>query len=316
MRQPRTVVVQVRGRRALSSGVVAAAALACATLAACSSAAPPAAAEGGGGSGGAAADASASGGSGGARDAQAPAADTAPASADTTSGTTPDSEAADAAGPDAAGADASDASGGLKDPLTGVVKIMVLGSSNETGTCWRAFLWQKLRAAGVMNFDFVGRTNVGPDCGVAGYDKDVEAMPGTIITGFSANDFALRFKAMPRIVLVHVGGADARNGVAIPKILAAYSLAVEQARAVEPHVIFFVGEHTPQQPPTGIKELNAAIPGWAMQISTPDSPVFAVDLFTGIVPATDQSDGTHLNAAGSQKVSDWFLAVLLPLFKP
>jgi acyl-CoA thioesterase-1 len=216
---------------------------------------------------------------------------------------------------DAAGA--ADTSSAPGTPLTGVVPIMVLGSSNETGTCWRAFLWEGLRAAGVMNFDFVGRTNVGPDCGVAGYDKDVEAAPGTIITGFSAADFALRFKAHPpRIVLVHVGGADARDGVATAKILAAYSLAVEQARAVEPHVIFFVAQHTPQQPMTGIPELNAAIPGWAAQISTPDSPVAAVDLFTGIVPATDQSDGTHLNVAGSHKVAQWWQAVLLPLFKP
>ena len=28
-------------------------------------------------------------------------------------------------------------------------------------------------------------------------------------------------------------------------------------------LIFFVAQHTPQQPPTGISELNAAIPGWA-----------------------------------------------------
>jgi acyl-CoA thioesterase-1 len=229
--------------------------------------------------------------------------DTAPASPDT-----PSDLAADA------GSDAPSASGG---PLDGVVPIMVLGSSNETGTCWRAFLWQKLRAAGVTNFDFVGRTNVGPDCGVAGYDKDVEAAPGTIITGFSANDFAVRFKAHPpRIVLVHVGGADARDGVPIPKILAAYSLAVEQARAVEPHVIFFVAQHTPQQPMTGILELNAAMPGWALQISTPASPVSVVDLYTGIVPATDLSDGTHLNTTGSQKVAGWFFDVVLPWFKP
>jgi lysophospholipase L1-like esterase len=241
--------------------------------------------------------------SGSARDLAAPAADTAPPGPDAGSDLTDSAGAADGAAP-----------GG---PLTGTVPIMVLGSSNETGTCWRAFLWQKLRAAGVMNFDFVGRTSTGPDCGVAGYDKDVEAAPGTIITGFSANDFAVRFKAHPpRIVLVHVGGADARNGVPIPRILAAFTLAVEQARAVEPHVIFFVAQHTPQQPMTGINELNAALPGWAMQLGTPESPVAVVDLFTGIVPATDQSDGTHLNDAGSQKVAQWFLAVLLPLFKP
>jgi hypothetical protein len=213
------------------------------------------------------------------------------------------------------GADTSAA--GPRFPAGKVAKIMVLGSSNETRTCWRAFLWQKLRAAGVMNFDYVGRTNIGPDCGVAGYDKDVEAAPGTIITGFSANDFATRYKANPPdIVLVHVGGADAREGIAPTKILAAYTLAVEQARLVNPRVVFFVGLHTPQQPMTGINELNAAIPPWAMQTSTPDSPVYSVDLFKGIVSATDLSDGTHLNEAGSQKVADWFLAPMLPLFKP
>jgi hypothetical protein len=279
-----------------------------AALTSCSSSSSgPPAAGGSGGEGSVEPDASAAGRSGDARDAQAPAPDTS-----VPTDTKPEmTSAGDAAG---AGPDAAPASGG---PLTGVVPIMVLGSSNETGTCWRAFLWQKLRAAGVTSFDFVGRTNVGPDCGVAGYDKDVEAAPGTIITGFSANDFAVRFKAHPpRIVLVHVGGADARDGIPIPKILAAYTLAVEQARLVEPKVIFFVAQHTPQQPPTGIKELNAAIPGWAKQISTPDSPVAAVDLFTGIVPATDQSDGTHLNDAGSQKVAQWWLDVVLPLFKP
>jgi acyl-CoA thioesterase-1 len=313
MRRARTVEAQVRGRQTLSSVTVAVVAMACATLAcAATSGETPPATDGTGGAGPLAADASASGGAGAARAALAPATDSAPAASDTPPEAPADGAAADVT---AAGADAADASPTV--PLTGVVKIMVLGSSNETGTCWRAFLWQKLRAAGVMNFDFVGRTTTGPDCGVAGYDKDVEAAPGTIITGFSANDFALRYKANPpQIVLVHVGGADARNGVPIAKILAAYTLAVEQARAVNPHVIFFVAQHTPQQPPTGIHELNAAIPGWAMQTSTPDSPVSAVDLFTGIVPATDQSDGTHLNVAGSQKVAAWFLAFLLPLFKP
>jgi hypothetical protein len=199
----------------------------------------------------------------------------------------------------------------------GLVKILILGSSNETNTCWRAFLWQKLRDAGVMNFHFVGRYNTGPDCGVAGYDKNCEAQAGTIFTSLSANDLATRFKANPPdIVLVHIAGADARNGVPIPKILDEHTLTVEQARMVNPKVMFFVAQHTPQVPPTGIKELNAALPGWAMQISTPESPVAIVDLFTGIVPATDQSDGTHLNIAGSQKAAGWWLNVLLPLFKP
>lgn len=57
------------------------------------------------------------------------------------------------------------------------------------------------------------------------------------------------------------------------------------------------------------------IPGWAAQISTTQSPVSAVDLFTIINPPVDQSDRVHLNNSGSQKVADTFLALLLPLFK-
>jgi hypothetical protein len=261
------------------------------------------------------------GGSGGMRDASGPGTDSPTAVADAQpeaaggSDAAPSSDASPSGGDDTSTADTPSA--GPRIPAGTVAKIMVLGSSNETRTCWRAFLWQKLRAAGVMNFDLVGRTNTGPDCGVAGYDKDVEAMPGTIITGFSANDFAVRYKANPPdIVLVHVAGADARDGVPIPKILATYTLMVQQARAVNPRVVFFVAQHTPQQPMTGILELNGAIPGWAMQTSTPDSPVFSVDLFTGIVPAMDLSDGTHLNENGSKKVADRFLAPLLPMFKP
>lgn len=290
-------------RAALVAGI-----LAGAPLAACSSAPTAGAPPGSGGASGTGgapvlSDAGASSGGAGGATIDAPAVD-APSADDVA----PSADAPAAGGE--AGADGHPS-------LPALVKILVLGSSNETDTCWRAFLWQKLRAAGVTSFDFVGRFTTGPDCGVPGYDKDVEAQPGTIITGFSANDFATRFKAHPPdIVLVHVGGADARNGVPIPKILSAYTLAVEQARLVNPNVIFFVAQHTPQVPPTGIAELNAAIPGWAQQISTAASPVSSVDLYSGIVPATDQSDGTHLNVAGSQKVAGWWLTALLPLLKP
>jgi acyl-CoA thioesterase-1 len=264
----------------------------------------------GGGSGGSPGSGGSSGGSGGA--VSEPGDDAGPAATGGSGGATMSTPDAAAGGSDTGGG-----AGGPKFTGSTVAKIMVLGSSNETRTCWRAFLWQKLRAGGVMNFDYVGRTVVGPDCGVPGYDKDVEAAPGTIITGFSANDFATRYKANPPdIVLVHVGGADAREGVAISKILDSYTLAVEQARLVNPHVAFLVGAHTPQQPMTGILELNAAIPVWAAKISQPDSPVGSVDLFTSIVPAKDLSDGTHLNEAGSTKVADLFLAPLLLFFKP
>src|SRR5579862_2232451 len=81
--------------------------------------------------------------------------------------------------------------------LTGPVKIMVLGSSNEVITCWRAFLWQKLQLAGFTNVKFVGGQLDGPDCGVPNYDKHDESHSGIIITTVPASTFLAEFRANP-----------------------------------------------------------------------------------------------------------------------
>jgi acyl-CoA thioesterase-1 len=254
---------------------------------------------------------------------------------------TPDARAVDAVvvvspGPDAATpADTSltppppDAGGVEVAPLrdgpapAGLVKMMVLGSSNEVRTCWRAFLWQKLRAAGASNFDFVGSNSDGPDCGVPGYDKDDESESGTIVTGISADEYTRRFKAHPAdIVLVHFGGADLLQGIAPAKVIPGYTLMVMQARALNPQVRFLVAQHTPMDPGScaackmSVPALNAAIVQWAAQIGTAASPVSAVDLFTGVDPASDTSDHVHLNDAGARKVADRWTEALLPILHP
>jgi hypothetical protein len=226
-----------------------------------------------------------------------------------------------ATSPSAGAAGASGSGGGIGHaPFTGIAKIMVLGSSNEEGTCWRAFLWQKLRAAGITNFDFVGRNSAGPDCGVPGYDKDSEAHGGTVVENISAEAWLTTFESNPPdIILQHNGGADLLNGKPYMNVINAYTLSVNQARMVTPGVIYFAAQHTPQGGANNLVDvmnLNAAMVPWAAGITTAASPVVIVDLYTGIDQKTDMSDGTHLNVSGSQKVSDRFLAVLLPLFKP
>lgn len=221
------------------------------------------------------------------------------------------------------GADApveAPSAGGPHPPLNGTVKIMVVGSSNEEGTCWRAFLWKKLHDAGINNFHFVGRNVAGPDCGVPGYDKACEAHGGTVVENISADAWLQTFMANPPdIVLQHNGGADLLQGHAYPGVITAYTLAVTQARKVNPHVIYLAAQHTPQGSAKNVMDviaLNAAMVPWAAGITTTESPVILVDLFTGIDQKTDMSDGTHLNVSGSEKVSDRWLALLTPMFKP
>lgn len=207
--------------------------------------------------------------------------------------------------------------------LTGNVDIMVLGSSNELNTCWRAFLWRDLQAADIKNFDFVGGVTQGEDCGVAGYDKDLQAQSGIIISNLPASKFQEWFTAHPPdIILMHFGGADLLNNMAVDGVIKAYSLTLSEARKVNPKVRLLAAQHTPQDSASctdcehTVLQLNADMITWAAANTTADSPVTVIDLYTGFVPATDLSDGVHLNAAGSQKVADRFFAVLKPLFKP
>ena len=192
---------------------------------------------------------------------------------------------------------------------------MVVGSSNELGTCWRAFLWRELHANDITNFAFVGEENTGPDCGVPGYDMHVQAQDGIIISNLPASTYAGWFKANPPdIILMHFGGADLLANMPIPPIIAAYSTALAQARLVNPNVILLIAQHTPEGKDT-VVTLNADIAVWAPQNSTPQSPVIAVDLYTGLLPS-DFSDGVHLNVAGSQIVADRWYAALKPFFLP
>jgi lysophospholipase L1-like esterase len=198
---------------------------------------------------------------------------------------------------------------------------MVLGSSNELITCWRAFLWKKLQDANQKDFDLVGDVSDGPDCGVAGYDKDLRATSGTIVTNLTSEQFAGWFTAHPAdAMLVHFGGADLLQNLPIPGIVAGYDRMLAEARKVEPTVRILMAQHTPQDSAScddclnTVPALNAEITKWATANTQPTSPILVVDLFTGVDPATDTSDGVHLNEAGSAKVADRFYEKLSPFF--
>jgi hypothetical protein len=201
-------------------------------------------------------------------------------------------------------------------PLMGIVKMMVVGSSNEIGTCWRAFLWQELHLNSITNFHFVGQQMGGPNCGVMGWnDTALQAMSGIMITGIPASTYLGWFMANPPdIILMHFGGADILANKPVAGVMNAYATALDQARIVNPKVILLIARHTPEGK-AEILTLNADIATWAPQVSTAESPVIAVDLYTGILPS-DLSDGVHLNASGSQKVADRWYAALKPFFKP
>lgn len=197
-----------------------------------------------------------------------------------------------------------------------VVKLQIIGSSNELGTCWRAFLWQKLQTAGLTNIDFVGAVNQGPDCGVPGYDKDMQGENGNRVTDWEEATVAGWFSgAQPQIVLLHVGGADVLAALPVAGVVESFTSAIEQARLVTPTVEFMNAQHTPMAPAIpGTMELNAAIISWATEHTTAASPITPVDLYTGLDTEVDTTDGVHLNDVGAEKVATRFYEALAPLF--
>ena len=286
-------------------------------LSACSSDAPST--SGGAGAAGAPANAGTGGSSAGAATAGASSggASGATGGAGATSGAAGTATSGAGGSSGAATAGTSGGGAGGSSPITGTAKIMVLGSSNELITCWRALLWQKLQMAQITNFDFVGGVTDGPDCGVAGYDKDLQAQSGIIVSNLTAAQFAGWFQAHPPdIVLAHFGGADLLANMPVDGIIKGYTLALGQARLVTPTVRFMIALHTPQNSGGSVPELSAATMTWATQNTSAASPVTVVDLYTGLVTATDFSDGVHLNAAGSEKVASRWFAALEPLFQP
>jgi hypothetical protein len=201
-------------------------------------------------------------------------------------------------------------------PSTQTVKLMVVGSSNEIGTCWRAYLWQDLRMAGITNTHFVGQQMGGPSCTVMGWtDNALQAMSGIIITNIPLSTYLGWFKANPPdVILQHFGGADILAGMPVDGVMKAYATVLMAARMVNPNVVLLIAQHTPEGKPD-IVTLNADIAAWAPTVSTAQSPVIAVDLYTGMLPS-DFSDGVHLNQTGSMKVADRWFAALKPFLKP
>jgi lysophospholipase L1-like esterase len=194
------------------------------------------------------------------------------------------------------------------------VKIMPLGDS-ITGSpgCWRALLWNNLQNTGYTNIHFVG-TQPPQGCGIP-YDGNNEGHGGALATNIvSLNELPGWLSATnPDIVLMHLGTNDVWSNIATSTILAAYSTLVDQMRANNPNMKILVAQIIPMNPSgcsycaQGVITLDAAIPAWASSKSTAQSPVIAVDQWTGFNDSTDTVDGVHPNDAGNQKIaSKWY----------
>jgi lysophospholipase L1-like esterase len=202
------------------------------------------------------------------------------------------------------------------------IRIMPLGDS-ITGSpgCWRAVLWNTLAENGYTNLDFVGSLS-GKRC-PQDYDSDGEGHGGYLATQVATRELLPDWLSdtRPDIVLMHLGTNDVWSAKSNEEILAAFSLLVEQMRASNPWMTILVAKIIPLSPRISYCpecwsraiSLNDAIPGWAGDTSTEDSPITVVDQWTDFDVESDTLDGVHPNDRGNEKMGQRWYEELSPL---
>lgn len=198
------------------------------------------------------------------------------------------------------------------------VRIMPLGDSITAGPgCWRALLWNQLQTAGYTNIDFVGSVSDGGGCNPGfSYDFDHEGHGGFSATGIADNNQLPPWlsAARPDIVLMHLGTNDMWGGfIPLQNKLAAITKLVSQMRASNPNMKIIVAQIIPMSQsacatcPADVVAFNNAIPSWASSLTTAQSPIIVVDLWTGFDAVADNIDGVHPNSSGFRKMANrWF----------
>jgi lysophospholipase L1-like esterase len=221
---------------------------------------------------------------------------------------------------------------------------MALGDS-ITGYCYPQDLAGELTAGGHTNFSFIGTlTNNQGGCGtpsvstlkaeghgcyfVTRLENNITAVPGcgTGATLGSLSELKTWAAEAPDVVLMHFGTNDVWNTIATATITDAYGFVVDQFRAKNPSVIFFVAQIIPMNPAgctaceSRVEALNAAIPGWASGKSTAASPVYVVNVWSAIDPTAYKAssgagsltaDGVHPNPPAAKAMADkWYAALI------
>ena len=218
---------------------------------------------------------------------------------------------------------------------TGKWQIMPLGDS-ITGYCYPQLLSKELIDNGHTNFAFMGKVTNNQSCGSGAPNVQTEGHGGYLVTYLTTDSPAASGKGTltelktwaaekPEVVLMEIGTNDAWSNIAPATITGAFSFVVDQFRAQNPSVIFFVAQITPLNPSgctnpsceSRVEALNAQIPAWATGKSTTASPIYVVDVWSALDPATYvpnstwTKDGCHPELPASQLMADkWYAALV------
>lgn len=215
-------------------------------------------------------------------------------------------------------------------------RIMIVGDSISAGPgCYKKALLKELTDHGYTAFEFVGEYN--DDCGggvkhsavscsTAAQYTQASFMVSNCKPGVSFAGMApLAAKYKPDLIMLQLGVNDVWGNAPTATILNNYKTLVEQARAQNPQVALVVAQIQKIRPDCGTddsvqkraEQLVMAVPAWAKQLDTPQSPVFVADLWTNSDWSKAETlDCVHPNDIGAQRMgTNWFNA-LKNILKP
>ncbi|MBN2529334.1 MAG: hypothetical protein JXR76_23300 [Deltaproteobacteria bacterium] len=200
-------------------------------------------------------------------------------------------------------------------------KIMPIGDSITETTCFPNLLQQKLKDDGFFNFTFIGSTLNNQACDGASHVQ-TEGHGGWLVTSLlpkGANDGAAQGwikDSGVNVALIHFATNDVWSSKSKDEILLAHTLLVNLLREETPNVVIFVAQIIPVNPSDcsqclgNTLSFNAAVPAWADQMNTSESPVIVVDQFTGFDTASLTRDGVHPNVEGGKVMAQkWYDAM-------
>jgi hypothetical protein len=191
------------------------------------------------------------------------------------------------------------------------VKVMLLGDSITEITCWRPLVWNQITSAGLANsVDFVGSmSNIQGKCSrPSGFDVNHEGHSGWQAYDIARNNIAGWVQSTkPDIVQWMLGTNDVNIGKRnVQTILDSYTTILGAIRAANPRAKIIIDKMIPTSwSDATIEAVNSAIPGWAQQRSTAQSPIVVADCSRagGYTNAMLEGDGVHPNAAGDQHLA-------------
>ena len=207
----------------------------------------------------------------------------------------------------------------LGQPIISRTRILLLGDSITSGAggfnSYRPDLSTALAAEGCA-FDFVG--NVYTDHGLS-FDADHQGV-NAFSTDLIEADLPTNLVGnRSDVALVFAGTVDVLNTRATVDIDTDLRDIVALLRANEPDIAIFLAQIIPNLPANdaAVTALNAAVAQIAVDLNTAQSPVIAVDHFTGYDPVTMTSaNQIQPNALGDAFIANAWAQALLPVLGP